>query len=74
MGKLHGLTIGLDVCTTLHMARQPRGPRLRQERITPANPAYLIALPTKNDPMLSYLTTSFQDHVRLHQEVRLQGQ
>ena len=24
-----------------------------------------MALPTKNDPMLSYLTTSFQDHVRV---------
>jgi len=31
----------------------------------PANPAYLMALPTKNDPMLGYLTTAFQDHVRL---------
>lgn len=31
----------------------------------PANPGYLTALPSKNDPMLSYLTTSFQDHVRL---------
>jgi ethanolamine ammonia-lyase large subunit len=33
----------------------------------PANPVYLIALPTKNDPMLGYLTTSFQDHVRLRE-------
>jgi ethanolamine ammonia-lyase large subunit len=31
----------------------------------PANPAYLMALPTKNDPMLSYLTTGYQDHVRV---------
>jgi ethanolamine ammonia-lyase large subunit len=35
----------------------------------PANPAYLIALPTKNDPMLSYLTTAFQDHVRIRQKL-----
>ena len=34
----------------------------------PANPVYLIALPTKNDPMLGYLTTSFQDHVRLREK------
>ncbi|NTW64532.1 MAG: ethanolamine ammonia-lyase, partial [Chlorobiaceae bacterium] len=34
-------------------------------QIMPANPAYLMALPTRNDPMLSYLTTSYQDHVRL---------
>jgi ethanolamine ammonia-lyase large subunit len=36
-----------------------------QDQIMPANPAYLMALPTRNDPMLSYLTTSYQDHVRL---------
>jgi ethanolamine ammonia-lyase large subunit len=34
----------------------------------PANPGYLMALPTKNDPMLSYLTTSFADHVRVRQK------
>jgi ethanolamine ammonia-lyase large subunit len=33
----------------------------------PANPAYLMALPTKIDPMLGYLTTGFQDHVRLRE-------
>ncbi|MBL0373991.1 ethanolamine ammonia-lyase subunit EutB [Rhizobium sp. KVB221] len=65
MGKLHGLTIGLDVCTTLHMTVSLDDLDWCQEQIMPANPAYLIALPTKNDPMLSYLTTSFQDHVRL---------
>jgi ethanolamine ammonia-lyase large subunit len=35
------------------------------DEIMPANPAYLMALPTKNDPMLSYLTTGFNDHVRI---------
>jgi ethanolamine ammonia-lyase large subunit len=35
------------------------------DEIMPANPAYLMALPTKNDPMLSYLTTGFNDHVRV---------
>jgi ethanolamine ammonia-lyase large subunit len=39
-----------------------------QDQIMPANPVYLIALPTKNDPMLGYLTTAFQDHVRLRQK------
>ena len=38
------------------------------DQIMPANPAYLMALPTKNDPMLSYLTTGFQDHVRLREK------
>jgi ethanolamine ammonia-lyase large subunit len=36
-------------------------------QVMPANPAYLMALPTKNDPMLSYLTTAFQDHVRVRE-------
>ncbi|WP_457584781.1 ethanolamine ammonia-lyase [Ensifer canadensis] len=65
MGKLHGLTIGLDICTTLHMSVSLEDLDWCQDQIMPANPAYLIALPTKNDPMLSYLTTSFQDHVRI---------
>ncbi|HWK63385.1 MAG TPA: ethanolamine ammonia-lyase subunit EutB [Rhizobiaceae bacterium] len=65
MGKLHGLTIGLDICTTLHMSVSLEDLDWCQDQIMPANPVYLIALPTKNDPMLSYLTTSFQDHVRL---------
>ncbi|WP_331371276.1 ethanolamine ammonia-lyase [Sinorhizobium chiapasense] len=65
MGKLHGLTIGLDICTTLHMTVSLEDLDWCQDQIMPANPAYLIALPTKNDPMLSYLTTSFQDHVRV---------
>jgi len=65
MGKLHGLTIGLDVCTTLHMDVTLDDLDWCLDRIMPANPAYLMALPTKNDPMLGYLTTAFQDHVRL---------
>ncbi len=68
MGKLHGLTIGLDICSTLHMSVSLEDLDWCQDQILPANPAYLIALPTKNDPMLSYLTTAFQDHVRLRQK------
>ncbi len=68
MAKLHGLTIGLDVCSTLHMEVTLEDLDWCQDQVMPANPAYLIALPTKNDPMLSYLTTSFQDHVRLREK------
>ena len=64
MAKLHGLTIGLDVCSTLHMEVTLEDLDWCQDQIMPACPVYLIALPTKNDPMLGYLTTSFQDHVR----------
>lgn len=65
MGKLHGLCIGLDVCSTLHMDISLDDLDWCLDQIMPANPAYLMALPTKIDPMLGYLTTGFQDHVRL---------
>ncbi len=68
MGKLHGLTIGLDICSTLHMDITLHDLDWCQDQIMPANPAYLMALPTKNDPMLGYLTTAFQDHVRLREK------
>jgi len=65
MGKLQGLTIGLDICSTLHMSVSLDDLDWCIDQIMPANPAYLMALPTKNDPMLSYLTTAYQDHVRI---------
>ena len=68
MGKLHGLTIGLDICSTLHMEVTLDDLDWCIEQVMPANPAYLMALPTKNDPMLSYLTTAFQDHVRVREK------
>lgn len=68
MGKLHGLCIGLDVCSTLHMDVSLDDLDWCLEQIAPANPAYLMALPTKIDPMLGYLTTGFQDHVRLREK------
>ena len=50
MGKLHGLTIGLDICSTLHMSIDLDDLDWCIEQIVPANPAYLMALPTKNEP------------------------
>jgi ethanolamine ammonia-lyase large subunit len=68
MGKLHGLCIGLDVCSTLHMDVSLEDLDWCLDEIMPANPAYLMALPTKIDPMLGYLTTGYQDHVRLREK------
>lgn len=67
MGKLHGLTIGLDVCATLHMDIGLDDLDWCLDQVMPAHPAYLMALPTKVDPMLGYLTTGYQDHVRLRE-------
>jgi ethanolamine ammonia-lyase large subunit len=68
MGKLHGLTIGLDICSTLHMEVSLDDLDWCISRVMPANPAYLMALPTKNDPMLGYLTTGCHDHVRIREQ------
>ncbi len=68
MGKLHGLTIGLDVCSTLHMEVSLQDLDWCLDQIMPANPAYLMALPTKIDPMLGYLTTGYHDHLRIRQK------
>ncbi len=67
MGKLHGLTIGLDVCSTLHMDVSLADLDWCLDQLARACPAYLMALPTKIDPMLGYLTTGYQDHVRLRE-------
>ena len=71
MGKLHGINIGLDICSTLHMSVSLDDLEWCQDQLMPAAPVYLIALPTRNDPMLSYLSTSFQDHVRLREKFGL---
>ncbi len=68
MGKLHGLPIGLDICSTLHMDVTLDDLEWCIDQVMPANPAYLMALPTKNDPMLSYLSTAFNDHVRIREK------
>ncbi|GAB5528060.1 MAG: ethanolamine ammonia-lyase [Roseivirga sp.] len=68
MGKLHGLPIGLDICSTLHMDVSLDDLDWCIEQVMPANPAYLMALPTKNDPMLSYLTTAFNNHVKIREQ------
>lgn len=68
MGKLHGLPIGLDVCSTLHMDVSRDDLDWCLDQVMPANPAYLMALPTKIDPMLGYLTTGYQDHVRIREK------
>jgi ethanolamine ammonia-lyase large subunit len=68
MGKLHGLPIGLDICSTLHMDITLNDLDWCIDQIMPANPTYLMALPTKNDPMLSYLSTAFNDHIRIREK------
>ena len=66
MARLHGLTMGLDVCATFHMGIEPRELRHITARIVErAAPAYLMAVAGNADPMLGYLTTSFREHPQL---------
>jgi ethanolamine ammonia-lyase large subunit len=66
MAKLHGLTMGLDVCSTFHMGIEPAElRRLTGEIVERAAPAYLMAVAGNADPMLGYLTTSFREHPAL---------
>jgi ethanolamine ammonia-lyase large subunit len=71
MAKLHGLTMGLDVCATFHMGISPGELRQATERIVERGaPAYLMAVAGNADPMLGYLTTSFREHPRLRNRTR----
>jgi ethanolamine ammonia-lyase large subunit len=66
MAKLHGLAMGLDVCSTFHMGITPAAlERLTEQVVEQAAPAYLMAVAGNADPMLGYLTTSFREHPRL---------
>jgi ethanolamine ammonia-lyase large subunit len=71
MAKLHGLTMGLDVCSTFHMGITPADLRaLTMRLVERAAPAYLMAVAGNADPMLGYLTTSFREHRELRRRVR----
>jgi ethanolamine ammonia-lyase large subunit len=63
MGKLHALTIGSDVCATLHMNLSMEDLDWCLDSIIPVGPSHLMALPTKCDPMLGYLTTGRLERV-----------
>jgi len=68
MAKLHGLTMGLDVCATFHMAIPPAVlQEITRLIVDRGAPAYLMAVAGNADPMLGYLTTSFREHPQLRQ-------
>jgi ethanolamine ammonia-lyase large subunit len=70
MGKLHGISMGLDICATFHMGIAPSMLRRLTERIVDrAAPAYVMSVAGNADPMLGYLTTSFREHPRLRRQV-----
>src|SRR5882762_378232 len=71
MAKLHGITMGLDVCATFHMGIDPRElHQLTAQIVDSAAPAYLMAVAGNADPMLGYLTTSFRQHPDIRRHTR----
>jgi ethanolamine ammonia-lyase large subunit len=69
MAKLHGITMGLDVCATFHMGIGPAELQaLTEQIVVQAAPAYLMAVAGNADPMLGYMTTSFREHPRLRRQ------
>src|SRR5215213_10081348 len=69
MAKLHGITMGLDVCATFHMGIGPSELQALTEHIVVQTaPAYLMAVAGNADPMLGYMTTSFREHPRLRRQ------
>ncbi|HKY30530.1 MAG TPA: ethanolamine ammonia-lyase subunit EutB, partial [Pyrinomonadaceae bacterium] len=69
MAKLHGITMGLDVCATFHMGIGPSELRTLTEHIVVQSaPAYLMAVAGNADPMLGYMTTSFREHPKLRRQ------
>jgi len=74
MAKLHGLTMGLDVCATFHMGIAPSELRAVTKRVVErAAPAYLMAVAGNADPMLGYMTTSFREHPELKRRAARQA-
>ena len=70
MARLHGITMGLDVCATFHMGISPSQLREITSRVVMRGaPSYLMAVAGNADPMLGYLTTSFREHPRLRRAV-----
>jgi ethanolamine ammonia-lyase large subunit len=65
MGKMHGLAMGLDICSTYHMGVEIDELDRIMDRVMEAGPAYYMAVAGKSDPMLSYITTAYRDHPRL---------
>ena len=69
MAKLHGITMGLDVCATFHKGiGQAELRTLTEHIVIKAAPAYLMAVAGNADPMLGYMTTSFREHPKLRRQ------
>lgn len=66
MAKMHGITMGLDICSTFHMGINPTElEALTIKIVDMGSPAFIMAIAGKADPMLGYLTTAIKEHPRI---------
>lgn len=66
MAKLHGLTVGLEICPAFELGIAPiTVQQLTAQIARQAAPAYLTATAGNVDPLSGALTTSFREHPQL---------
>lgn len=61
MGKLHGLSMGVDVCYTNHMKADQNDIENLAVLLTTAGCNYFMGVPAGDDIMLNYQTTGYHD-------------
>lgn len=61
MGKLHGLSMGVDVCYTNHMKADQNDIENLAVLLTAAGCNYFMGVPAGDDIMLNYQTTGYHD-------------
>ncbi|MDR2976699.1 MAG: ethanolamine ammonia-lyase subunit EutB [Streptococcaceae bacterium] len=61
MGKLHGISMGVDVCYTNHMKADQNDMEILLTALAAANCTYVMGIPHGDDVMLNYQTTGFHD-------------
>ncbi len=67
MGKLSGISMGVDVCYTNHAKADQNDMDILATMLSAAQPNYLIAVPQGDDIMLNYQTPSFHDAATLRE-------
>jgi len=70
MGKLSGLSMGVDACYTNHAIADQNDQENLEVLLAAAGVNYLMGIPMGDDVMLNYQTTSFHDNATLRDVFR----
>ena len=65
MGKLTGISMGVDACYTNHMKADQNDIENLEMLLATAGVNYFMAIPAGDDIMLNYQTTSYHDDAAL---------